>query len=259
MDLFSFDPIIILTFLCALMRISLLLFLMPFFGGQTIPPQVKVALCLALTLALWPQLPLMGEYMPRHPFALALMLGAELVLGMILGLAIRFIFAAIQTGGQLIGFQMGFAMVNVMDPDSGVSEAVTAHFLYMVSLLTFLSFNGHLFLLKALVQTFEFIPPGQVLISTKIASQIFMLAGQMFLLAIHIAAPVMAALLLVDLALALISKASPQMNVLIVGFPIKISIGFLFLSMVFELIVLHMEGFVAGMPGLFSQLIGAMR
>ena len=258
MDLFSFDPTIILTFLCALMRISLILFLMPFFGGQTIPAQVKIALCLALTVALWTKLPLMGEQMPGHPFALALMFGAELVLGLILGLAIRFVFAAIQTGGQLIGFQMGFAMVNVVDPDSGASEAVTAHFLYMVSLLTFLSFNGHLFLLNGLVQTFELIPPGQVLISAKIAAQIFMLAGQMFLLAIQIAAPVLAALLLVDLALALVSRASPQMNVLIVGFPIKISIGFLFLGMVFELLVLHMEGFVTGMPALFTQLIGAM-
>lgn len=258
MDLFTFDPIVILTFICALMRISLVLFLMPFFGGQTLPTPVKAALCLTLTLALWPRLPLMGGQMPNHPFTLTIMLGAELLLGLILGLAIRFLFAAIQTGGQLIGFQMGFAMVNVVDPDSGVSEAVTAHFLYMVSLLTFLSFNGHLFLLSGLMQTFDLIPPGQVLISARLASQVFALSGQIFVLAIQIGAPVIAALLLVDLALALVSRASPQMNVLIIGFPVKISVGFLFLGMVFELLVLYMEGFVSRMPLLFSQLIGAM-
>lgn len=257
MDLFSLDPHVTLTFLFALMRISLILFLMPFFGGQTVPASVKAALCLTLTLALWPRIPLVGALMPGHPFVLAVMLGSELLLGLILGLAVRFVFAAIQTGGQLIGFQMGFAMVNAVDPDSGVSEAVTAHFLYMVSLLTFLSFNGHLFLLSALVQSFDILPPGALLVTPRLASQIFSLSGQMFVLAIQIGAPVIVAILLVDLALALVSRASPQMNVLIIGFPLKISIGFLFLGIIFEILSAHMEGFVSHLPLLFSQLIQA--
>lgn len=259
MDLFSFDPQVVLTFLLALMRVSLILFVMPFFGGQTLPAPAKAALTLTLTLALWPKLPLTGHLMPAHPFALAVIMGAELLLGLVLGLVIRFLFAAIQTGGQLIGFQMGFAMVNVVDPDSGASEAVTAHFLYMVSLLTFLSFNGHLFLIQGLLKTFEAIPPGDILLSPRLAGHVLSLSAQMFVLAIQIGAPVIAAILLVDLALALVSRASPQMNVLIIGFPIKISVGFLFLGIIFEIISLHMEGFISHMPMLFSQLIQAMR
>lgn len=259
MDLFSFDPAVVLTFLFALMRISVILFLMPFFGGQTLPSAAKGALCLTLTLALWPRLPLAGDQLPAHPFALAVMLGAELLIGLTLGMVIRFVFAAIQTGGQLIGFQMGFAMVNVVDPDSGASEAVTAHFLYMVSLLTFLSFNGHLYLLSGLMKSFDLLPPGSILITERLVSQVFALSGQIFVLAIQIGAPVIAAILLVDLALALVSRASPQMNVLIIGFPIKISIGFLFLGIIFEILTLHMEGFVSRMPALFNQLVGAMR
>ncbi len=259
MDLFSFDPQVLLTFLFALMRVSLVLFVMPFFGGQTLPAPAKAALTLMLTLALWPKLPLAGHLMPAHPFALAVMMAGELMLGLVLGLVIRFLFAAIQTGGQLIGFQMGFAMVNVVDPDSGVSEAVTAHFLYMVSLLTFLSLDGHLFLIEGLLKTFSLIPPGDILISPRLASRVLSLSAQIFVLAIQIGAPVIAAILLVDLALALVSRASPQMNVLIIGFPIKISVGFLFLGIIFEIIVLHMEGFISRMPILFSQLIQAMR
>ena len=259
MDLFSFDPAVTLTFLFALMRISVILFLMPFFGGQTLPNPAKAAVCLTLTLALWPRLPLVGDQLPAHPFALAVMMAAELLIGLILGMVIRFLFAAIQTGGQLIGFQMGFAMVNVVDPDSGVSEAVTAHFLYMVSLLTFLSLNGHLYLLSGLMKSFDILPPGSILITERLASQIFILSGQIFVLAIQIGAPVIAAILLVDLALALVSRASPQMNVLIIGFPLKIGVGFLFLSIIFDIISRHMEGFVSRMPALFSQLIGAMR
>ncbi len=259
MDLFSFDPQVILTFLFALMRVSLILFVMPFFGGQTLPAPVKAALTLTLTLAVWPRLPLVGHQLPAHPFALAVMMASELLLGLVMGLVIRFLFAAIQTGGQLIGFQMGFAMVNVADPDSGASEAVTAHFLYMVSLLTFLSFNGHLFLVEGLLKTFELIPPGGILLSPRLTAQVLALSAQMFVLAIQIGAPVIAAILLVDLALALVSRASPQMNVLIIGFPIKISVGFLFLGIIFEIIALHMEGFISRMPLLFSQLIQAMR
>lgn len=259
MDLFSLDPNVTLTFILALMRISLVLFLMPFFGGQTLPATVKAALCLTLTLALWPRLPLMGAAMPGHPFALAVMLGGELLLGLVLGMAVRFVFAAIQTGGQLIGFQMGFAMVNVVDPDSGAAEAVTAHFMYMVSLLTFLAVNGHLYLLSGLMRSFDLLPPGNVLVTPRLATEILGLSGQIFVLAIQISAPVIAALILVDLALALVSRASPQMNVLLVGFPLKIGVGFLFMGIIFEIISKHMEDFISRMPLLFNQLVGAMR
>jgi len=259
MDIFSLDPQVTLTFLFALMRISILLFLLPFFGGQTLPNTAKAALCLVLTLALWPKLPLVGAEMPAHPFALVVMFLGELLLGLTLGLVTRFVFAAIQTGGQLIGFQMGFAMVNVVDPDSGVSEAVTAHFLYMVSLLTFLAFNGHLFLLSGLMKSFELLPPGVVTISPALATEVFSLSGQIFVLAIQIGAPVITAILLMDLALALVSRAAPQMNVLIIGFPLKIGVGFLFLGIIFQILSQHMEGFVSHIPLLFSQLIGAMR
>jgi flagellar biosynthetic protein FliR len=174
-------------------------------------------------------------------------------------MVIRFVFAAIQTGGQLIGFQMGFAMVNVVDPDSGVSEAITAHFLYMVSLLTFLSFNGHLYLLSGLMKSFDVLPPGSILVTPGLTAQIFSLSGQIFVLAIQIGAPVIAAILLVDLALALVSRAAPQMNVLLIGFPLKIGVGLLFLGIVFKLLSLHMEAFVSRIPLLYSQLIDAMR
>lgn len=259
MDLFSFDPQIILSFLFALMRISLVLFLMPFFGGETMPATVKAALCMTLTLALWPRLPMLGNEIPAHPFSLAIMMAGELLLGMILGLGIRFLFAAIQSGGQLLGFQMGFTMVNAIDPETGSSEAVTSHFLYMVSLLTFLSFNGHLILIDGLMKTFALIPPGGILVSSRLAAQVFALSGQMFVFMIQIGAPVIAAIILVDLALALVSKASPQMNVLIIGFPIKVSVGFLFLGLIFEIISLHMQAFISNMPDFFSGLIGAMR
>ena len=234
MDIFGFNPSDMLSFFLTLFRISVVLFLLPFFGGNSIPKSVKAALVLVLSMALWPQLSFPGTLMPSG-WNIVIMFIGELVLGLVLGLLVNFLFAAVQLGGQIIGFQMGFAMVNVVDPVTGTSNAVSAHFLYMCTMLTFLVLNGHLHLLQAVGTSFEYIPPGGLLLSNSLATNIFKFSNLMFTLAIQIAAPVMAALFLVDLALALISRAAPQMHVLMLGFPIKITVGFFFLGFIFTL------------------------
>lgn len=255
MDLFSFDPNVILSFFLTLFRISLLVFLLPFFGGENAPVPVKAALCLVLALGLWPHLSFAANMFPAHPFMIALMILGELLLGLVLGLIVRILFAAIQTGGQLVGFQMGFAMVNVVDPSTGVNQAVTAHFLYMTSLLTFLSLNGHLHLLHALTSSFMLVPPGGLLITPALTDQLFRFSSQIFVLAIKIASPVMVALFLVDLALALVAKAAPQMNVIFVGFPLKIAVGFLFLGTMFSIMALYVQDFILQLGPMFQGVM----
>lgn len=255
MDIFQYDPGQVLSFLLTLFRISIVLFLLPFFGGNSLPKPAKAALCIILALVLFPTHQFSPEYFPSHPINIAIMLLGELVLGLTMGLMVQFIFAAIQTGGQLIGFQMGFAMVNVVDPMTGSQEAVTAHFLYMVSLLTFLTLNGHLYLLEAVSHSFDVIPPGGLFISAQLVNSVLDFSKQLFVLAVRIAAPVMAALFLIDLALALVGRAAPQMNVLIVGFPLKISVGFFFLAMIFTLISLYMQDFITDMSAMYHNLL----
>lgn len=244
MELYNFSPETVLSFMLTLFRISLVVFILPFFGGETIPMTVKAALCIVLSLGLWPHLSFEGSYVPDHPFQIAVWLFGELLLGLVLGLVVRFLIAAIQTGGQIIGFQMGFAMVNVVDPITGVSEAVTAHFLYMTSMLTFLALNGHLYLLHGLTQSFELVPPGALLATPELTSQVIYFSGQIFVLAIKIAAPIITVVFLVNLGLALISRAAPQMNVLLIGFPLKIAVGFLFLGMVFDIMSIYVAEFI---------------
>ncbi|SDN40976.1 flagellar biosynthetic protein FliR [Desulfonauticus submarinus] len=255
MNLFNFSPDTILSFFLTLFRVSIILFFLPFFGAGAIPNKIKVMICLTLSFALWPYLNFPAHYFPAHPLNICLMIFGEALLGLTLGLIIHFLFAAIQTGGQLVGFQMGFAMINVIDPITGVSEAVTAHFLYMVSILAFLSLNGHLFILRGLAESFKFIPPGQVFFSPFLVKNMLYFSSQIFVLAIKIAAPVMAALFLIDLALALISRAAPQMNVLFVGFPLKIIVGFLFLGFLFEIMVLYMQDFILHLDKYFSIIL----
>jgi len=256
MDIFGFNPNDLLSYFLTLFRISIILFLLPFFGGRTIPNPVKGALLLVLSLALWPQLSFPGSMMPVG-WNIAIMFIGELILGLILGLVVRFLFGAVQLGGQIIGFQMGFAMVNVVDPITGVSNAVSAHFLYMCTMLTFLVLNGHLYLLKAIGLSFEYIPPGGLLITPGLATHILEFSNIMFILAIKIAAPVMAALFLVDLSLALISRAAPQMHVLVLGFPVKITVGFFFLGFIFSIMSTYVGDFLQELGPLFKTIMKA--
>lgn len=232
----------------------MILFLLPFFGGKTIPNPVKAALLLVLSLAVWPQLSFPGELMPTGWNIVIMFLG-ELILGLMLGLIVNFLFGAVQFGGQIIGFQMGFAMVNVVDPITGASNAVSAHFLYMCTMLTFLVLNGPLYLLNAIALTFKYIPPGGLLLTPELSTSLIKFSNIMFTLGIRIAAPVMAALFLVDLSLALISRTAPQMHVLVLGFPIKISVGFFFLGFIFTIMTAYVGDFLQQLTPLYDSIL----
>ena len=255
MGLFDVSELTFFSFLLTLMRISLLVFLLPFFGGSGLPRVVKAALCLVLTLGLWPHLSFSGISMPSSPWQIALMLGGELFLGLVLGMMVRFVFAGIQTAGHIIGFQMGFAMMNVVDPMSGVSVSLTSQFLYIVTLLIFLALNGHLYMLQGLGASFELVPPGALLLNDVVVTKVLEFSGQIFVLAIKVAAPVMIAELMVSLSLGLMARMAPQVNVLFVGFPIKIAVGFVFLGMLLTLLSHYLQDFVGDLGGLYHGLL----
>ena len=259
MDIFAFNSETLLSFLLTLMRVSLIVFLMPFYGGESIPAPIKAALCLILSLALWPHLSFPAGAFPAHPLGIVVILLGELILGMTLGMCVHFIFAGIQTGGELLAFQMGFTMVSLADPLSGARVSITAHLLYMVSLLTFLALDGHLHLLRALAESFTLLPPGGLTMRGNLVDNVLSLSGGMFVLAVKIAAPVMAAIFMVELALALMARAAPQMNLLTLGFPIKIAVGFFFIGMLFTVLAVRMEETIIDIGPLFDHLMRLAR
>jgi flagellar biosynthetic protein FliR len=255
MDIFALNSAGLLGFFLTLIRVSLVVFLLPFFGGEYIPAMVKAALCLALTMALWPHLSFPGELMPAHPLGLGVLLLSELILGLMLGLSVQFIFAGIQTGGEIMGFQMGFTMMSLADPSSGAQVSITSTVLHMVALVVFLTMGGHLHLLRALADSFTLVPPGGIRVSGPLTGDILALSGGMFSLAIKIAAPVIASLFMVELALALMGRAAPQMNLLTLGFPAKIGVGFFFLGILFSTLSLHMEDIIISLGPMFDRIL----
>lgn len=231
--------------------------MLPIFNMEGMPAQWKAAVCLVLTLALWPQISLPGTDMPSHPFEIAFIVVGEIILGLVLGLAMRFFFMGIQAGGELVAMQMGFSMIQFADPGGSGNTGVIAHMLYTVTLLVFLTLDGHLYLLRAFVETFEFVPAGGLFLTESLFQQVLNLAHMLYALAIKVIAPVMAAIFLVELALALMSRAAPQVHVMEVGFPLKIAVGFFFISILFNMLSEEVRQFIIGMDAMFLNLLKA--
>lgn len=259
MDIFAFDAYTFLSFLLTLMRVSLVVFLLPFWGGDSIPQLVKAAFCLVLTMSIWPHLALPGEALPAHPIGIVLMIVNELLLGLTLGLVVHFIFAGIQTGGEILASQMGFTMATLADPSTSVNASAISFLLYTISMVVFLLLDGHLHLFRALSESFNLIPPGGLVISEKLSSDVLRLSGELFVLALKIAAPAMGALFVTELTLALMGNAAPQMNIMTLGFPIKIGVGFFLLSILFEVMSTRMEKLIYDLGPQFMYLMSVAK
>lgn len=259
MDIFGFDPASMMSFLLTLMRVSIIVFLLPFFGGENIPMQAKAAICLVITMAIWPHLAIPARFFPAHPFNIFLLILSEVILGMLLGFAVQVVFAGLQSGGTIFGFQMGFSMITMADPNSGEQLIVTSFLCQTVAMALFLTLNGHLYILSALMSSFNLIQPGQLLIDGLAMGDIIRLSGQVFILAVKIAGPIIGCLFMVDLALALVAKVAPQMNLLMIGFPIKIAVGLTLMSVIFSLMSMYLDDFLRGVGPMFQNIMTSVR
>lgn len=224
-------PIIQLqSFFLIFLRVCTILLMMPLFDSKSIPSIFKIGLAFSVSILLFPVIKINTTpfLMDVLPFGLGVI--SEIVLGLSIGLSIRLIFAGIQLAGQLAGFQMGFAIVNVMDTFSSAQISIISQFNNLIAMLVFLVINAHHWLLRALVESFRIIPPFHFHFNSSMANHMIKLSGNMFIIAVQVAAPVIVALLLTSVALGLIARTVPQMNVFIVAFPLKIIVGILFMA-----------------------------
>ncbi len=225
------------TFLICLIRVVAVVGGMPVMGGRQAPMKMVAGLSFLLTLLIFP---VVREHLPRvslEPLGLMVLIGKETLFGVILGFLARLILTAIQFGGTVIGYQMGFAQANILDPQSHQQVPLMGQFLNVVGILVFLAIDGHHIFLKALVRSYEVIPPGQLDFSGGTMPYVMELTGDMFVLGLSIVAPVMVVLVLSMFALGIMSRLMPQLNVLILSFPVKIAIGLFLIGIGMNLIV----------------------
>ena len=205
-------------------RLSGLMLFAPFFGSVVIPVRVKAIFVIAMTLLLYPTVghDLIPQQVTNWPFLIM----TEFLVGIGMGIATNIVFEAIQLAGQVLGIQMGYSLINILDPLSQVDTTVMATFYQSIVMLLFLQMDVQLWLLRALAKSYQYVPPGTAHITGIFTLSILKSVGDVFGLGVQIAAPVLAATLAADVVLGLLGKSSPQMPLMLLGPAVKSLLGF---------------------------------
>jgi flagellar biosynthetic protein FliR len=232
------------AFYLILIRIGIIFQMLPFFNARVVPVLVKAGLSVVIAIILFPVINTSMVKFPNTGFGLMQLILSEFIVGIILGLLVMIFFEGVRMMGQMVGFQTGFAITNIIDPQSGSQISILANMAYLVAMMFFLLLNGHYILLNAVRESFEVIPVGSLRLNTDMFSKMVALYGQMFVIAVKIGAPAIAALLFTNLAFGLITKFIPQMNIMIVAFPIQIVIGLFFFGVSLNVLLDFMENYL---------------
>jgi flagellar biosynthetic protein FliR len=230
------------VFLLVLLRVSALLVVAPIFGHRSWLARAKVGLAFMVTIVLFPMVADQDLQLPTGVFAYAFLMVREVLMGVVLGFTVLLLFIGIQFAGQLAGLQMGFGIVNVIDPQSSNQLSIMGQFLNILAILLLLTLTS-----------FEAIPLGGVSFQEGLALKLLAVTAQIFVIAVKISAPVLIALFLVTAAMGVLARTVPQMNVFMVGFPLQIAVGMgtllvslpLFAVLVERLLVLTQRDLVA--------------
>jgi flagellar biosynthesis protein FliR len=244
------------TFLLIFIRVGVILFILPFFNSKTIPVIAKVGLTFIITILLYPVTTVQMMDLPKNTLGLAQLILGEIIVAMILGMMVQVLFEGVKIMGQLVGFQTGFSIANVIDPQSGAQVSILSNMAYLMAMVLFLILNGHHILLNALRESFEIIQIGTLRLNRDLMREMINHMSQMFVIGIKIGAPAIAALIFTKIVFGLVTKLIPQMNIMIVAFPLQIIIGLIFFGVSLRLLLVIMEKYVGDLD---SLLINTMR
>jgi flagellar biosynthetic protein FliR len=217
--------------LLIILRTSGLFIIAPVLGYRTLPAAAKVAFALLMSMLL--STILTDNTLPViesewHLLGLAM---REIIIGLLIGFFFQLIFIAVHAAGALVGYQIGFAMVAMFDPNSSQRVSIIGQFWFLFATLIFLAIDGHHIMITSFVDSYTILPIGHVTYNMSIATVVAKASAYVFVLALKIAAPVLMTLFLTDVALGTVAKMMPTMNVFFVGFPVKIGAGLMVIAM----------------------------
>ncbi len=217
-------------FLLILIRYLGLFIITPLFSSSVVLNRIKVGLALLLTVVSFPVL--QNLYSPQLPESVIIIVGEvlrEVSIGILFGFTVLLIFSAVQLAGKLIDLRMGFRIANELDPVTGISAPIMGQFKNILATLTFLVINGHLILIRSLFATFDIIPPGKTVFENLTWQFMFRSSADLFIIGFQIALPIVGTVFMIDILLGFLARTVPQMNIFIVGLPVKIIAGFIVL------------------------------
>ena len=223
-----------------------LVFTAPFFSSGTISTRVKLAFIFLITIVIFP---LIYSFIPEVPLNMieyGLIAILEGLIGVIIGFCLTISFSAYQLAGQFFTIQMGFGASEVFDPMSQISIPLMGQYLYLVAILVFISLHGPVFIIREIYSSFELVNASTFIREAIIEPTygIFALFKRMFFIALRMSLPIVGTLLLVSITMGLLAKAAPQMNLLMIGFPISITVGFIILILLLPGLIIFFTDYI---------------
>ena len=227
------------TFMWPFIRVSAAFLVAPIFSMGNINLRTRILMGFIITMMIYPGL----EIEPADPFSLGAigMAFNEVIVGALIGLSLQVVLAAIIVSGQAISGGMGLSMANMVDPNLGNVPTV-AQLLLILGLMMFLALGGHLILITIIADSFEAIPVGAGLLGSGALEGFIVWTSQMFIGGISLVLPVIFGLLMVNVCLGVVSRASPSLNIFAVGFPALIPIGLVMLTLTIVALLGRVEG-----------------
>ncbi len=217
-------------------RVAALFGSIPIFSAKQTPAKIRVGLALGLSLMLFPVVENHIPAIPFEPLNLVIIIASETMLGFLVGLIARLIFTAVELGGTVIGFQMGFAAANVFDPQNQHQLSLMSQLQNVFAILLFLALDIHHHFLEAIVYSYEVLPPGNLDFSGGAIPYLMNLTSNMFILGVKFSAPILAVLLLSGLVLGIMARIFPQMNVFLLSFPLNIGVSFIVIGLTLNVV-----------------------
>jgi flagellar biosynthetic protein FliR len=235
-DLFGLSAARFETFVLVFVRVRTLLFVFPLISARQVPMQVRFGLGLVLSLILChtvKPIPVSADL-----FMLGAAVASQVLLGLVVGYVAALVFAGIQFAGSLIDLQMGFAVANVLNPATQQNVTIVSEFQLAIATLVFLATNSHYVLITGIARSFTLAPLPYVNLDPAVAGDVMIFFTQAFLMVFRIAAPAITALFLTNVALALMARVAPQMNVFVIGLPMQVGVGLVMLALSLPLIAI---------------------
>jgi flagellar biosynthetic protein FliR len=245
------------AFLLLFVRVTTLLLVAPLFGNRVIPVKVRILVGLALAFALLPLVPPPPISAAADTLGLTLLVAREVLLGLLLGLVASVGFFGVLFAGQIVGIQMGFGIVNVIDPQSETQVAVTAEFQNLLFLLVFLTLDGHHLVIDALAKSLARVPLGSFALAADTLDAAVRESGAVFSTSLRVGAPIVAFLFITSVALGIIARTAPQLNVFNLGFPVQIVGGLVVLLLALPSLRVVFQELTNRMGGDLLAVVGA--
>jgi len=258
MDIFNLNYAEFERFLFVFFRVGALILFVPVLGSRQVPASMKIGLILFTSIVIFPLVQARPLPEPQGIFDLAVFLLSDVTIGLGIAYITRLIFAAVQIAGTVVDFQMGFGVVNVIDPQTDTQVSVTAQFHNIVAVLIFLVVDAHHFILQAIVESFFIINPAEINFSSLTPEYMLYLFSGTFTTAVKIAAPIMAILFFLSVGLGLVARTVPQMNVFIVGFPLQIGVGLLMVGLSLSFFTVLVQQQMYDLPGKLMGFLWAL-